>query len=84
MRGYDDPEDCDQAQGRRMIDIQNHLRNEGLLNLFDGRSLAPTSKVAGTEWLAFDWASTKAIRRVAVTSDENGVLQLIEFDAPET
>ena len=24
-----------------MIDIQNHIRNEGLLNLFDGRSRAP-------------------------------------------
>lgn len=24
-----------------MIDIQNHIRNEGLLNLFDGRGVKP-------------------------------------------
>lgn len=28
-----------------MISIQNHLRNEGLVNLFDGRSVAPAPKV---------------------------------------
>lgn len=27
-----------------MIDIQNHLRNRGLLNLFDGQSVAPEER----------------------------------------
>lgn len=30
-----------------MIDIQNHLRNEGLLNLFDGQSRVPSRNCVG-------------------------------------
>ena len=32
-----------------MISIQNHLRNEGLLNLFDGRSVAPRERTISWE-----------------------------------
>lgn len=37
-----------------MIDIQNHIRNEGLLNLFDGKGCKP-AKRPDTRFVAIDW-----------------------------
>lgn len=37
-----------------MIDIQNHIRNEGLPNLFDGQGVKPAKVIYQSEWTPVD------------------------------
>mgnify|MGYP006878681526 CR=1 FL=1 len=61
-----------------MIDIQNHIRNEGLLNLFDGKGYTPVRR-EGTEFID-EWHPVSA---EALLKLRKALLESVPIDAGE-